>query len=1089
MRNTFALFFLMILTVCANGYSIKYHGGDNSSFQQTVVQGIVTDESGNPMPGVNVVIKGTILGTMTDASGNYSIDVGTQAAVLVFSYIGYNDQEITVGNRREINVQLTPKDMRLEEVVVVGYGTMRKSDLTGAITKVTSETLLERPTQNVLQAMQGKAAGIDIISNLKPGEVPAITVRGNRSITASNAPLYVVDGIPLAVGSIADINPNDIASVEILKDASATAIFGSRGANGVIMITTNKGEKGRVSVTYSNTTSLDSYHSLTDWMDGGEYIDRWRLALMNGRQYQTTTNSDLNQPADIWYPDPTLDVTKMALANDPVAMESVLMGYEWENDEIGGTVKMRPTTPEEQAMGWPAQVPLYNSKNIRSYDWAKAALRQGITQNHQLAVSAGTDISRVYLSFGYLDQLGVQKDQDYKRYSVNVNGDIAANKWLTVGTSINASLSLQNFGIQPPNTSNTGSKDLYSRANDQFPYALAKNPETGEWIKNPGGNLSLWNPLIDIDQAKNERRIGSVLSSLFTEIKFTPWLKYRLNFGAQYRQYRNGAWTGPNATSHLTNKPNTAGYSTNQSFAWVADNLLYFDKTFADMHTVNITLLQSAQEYRYESINASASSMIYDISYWYDLASNLNGKPDGYGTGFTSNTLLSYMARLNYSFMNKYLLTASGRWDGASVLAPGHKWDFFPSFALAWKLQEEGFVQNLSWINELKLRLTYGVTGNSSVDPYITSGPLSRNPYIFGSTAAVGYLPQQVANPLLSWEKTAQWNVGLDFSFLRNRIAGTVEIYKSNTYDLLLNKSLPAVSGYVSKIENIGKTRNRGVELSLSTVNIQKANFRWSTDLNFYRNREEIVELINGKEDMVAQRWFIGHPIQVYYQYENDGIWSSSKEDLEQMALFNKNGHKFYPGTIRVFDQNDDYKITGNDMVILGTNRPKWSGGLTNTFAYKNLELSCFVFARIGQMYFGGYPNSYGGVWPNGRVENDVWDWDNQDAKWPMPNTGSVENTTASMQYNDGSYVIVRNISLSYTLPDKWVKPIQLKNLSVNFQVLNPFIFGGELVKWGINPEDNTNWDIASSNTNPLGGMNNNTILIQSFVFGLKAGF
>ena len=1071
--------------------------------QERTIRGKVSDKNGIAIPGATVVVKGTTVGTVTDASGNFTLTVPDRANVLDFSFVGMKPQEVIIGTQSVFNILLEDETIGLDEVVVVGYGTVKNSDVTGALTRVTDETIQERPVQNVIQALQGKAAGIDITSNIKPGELPDIVIRGTRSISASNTPLYVLDGIPLAAGSMADINPNDIASVEILKDASATAIYGSRGANGVVLISTKKGMEGRVSIDYTNTFSFDHYKSLTEWMDGPDYIERWRLALMNGGQYGTEKFTNLNTPVKLGYPDPALDVSKFNLAADRTAWESVMRAYEWEG-EMGGTVKMRATTAAEKELGWPDQVPVYDASKIRSYDWGADALRVGLNQHHQLSLSSGNEISKIYVSFAYLDQLGVQKDQDYNRYSLNLNGDLAPTKWIKVGASVNTALSEQNFGILPPNTSNTGSKDLYSRANDQFPYALPKD-DHGFWIKNPGGNLSLWNPLIDIDQAMSNRRIGSVFANAFGEITFTPWLRYRLNFGTQYRQFRNGTWTGPNATSHLTNKPNTAGYSTNQSFAWVAENLLYFQKKIADVHDLGITLLQSAQKFRNEGVSMSGSSMIYDISKWYDIAANLNGKPDGYGTSFTENALMSYMARLNYAFLNRYLLTASGRWDGASVLARGHKWDFFPSFALAWKLQEEPFLKELNWINEFKVRLGYGITGNSSVSPYSTTGPLSRNPYIWGSTAAIGYLPQVVANPEMAWEKTGQLNLGLDFGFLNNRISGTVELYRSNTFDLLLPKTLPAVSGYVGKTENIGKTRNEGIEITLITDNIRKKNFRWTTEWSFYTNKEQIVELLNkdaeGKPlDMLANRWFIGHPIQVYYNYENAGIWGNSEEELAEMAKFNANGHKFYPGTIRVVDQktvdtdkdgvNDagDYRITGDDMVILGTNRPKWTGGLTNSFTYKAWELTSFMYARVGQMYFGGYPNSYGGVWPNGRVENDVWSRDNPKGYWPMPNSGSVENITAAMQYNNGTFIIVRNISLSYTVPPNWLTKIGLKRLSLTAQVLNPFIFGGEVVKWGLNPEDKTNWDIASSNTNPLGGMNNNTILVQSYVLGLKIG-
>ncbi len=1074
----------------------------------TVTGKVTSSEDGEGLPGVNVVVQGTSAGTVTDFDGNYSISVPAQEGILVYSSIGFVTEEIEVGNRSVIDIAMIPDITALSEVVVVGYGTVKRSDITGALSSISSEVIEERPVQNALDALQGKAAGINITSNIRPGELPIINIRGNRSfgeLGATNQPLYVIDGIPISTTlgvnsfSINDLNPNDISSIEVLKDASATAIYGSRGANGVVLITTKKGKDGRLSVGYNGSVSFDQYKPLTDWMNGGQYIDRWRQSLMNGGLYSTAQFTDLNTPVVPGYPDPNEDVTRMGLAQDQVAMESVLMGYEWE-DEIGGTVRMRPTTAEEQAMGWPAQVPVYNSDNIRSYDWGDAALRQGITQNHQLSLSAGTDNSSLYMSLGYFDQKGVQQDQDYERYSININGDITPTKWFTLGTSLIGAFSLQNFGVLPPNSSNTGPKDLYSRALDQFPYALPQDEE-GNWIRNAGGNLNLWNPLIDIDQVLNERRSTSILSSTYAEVKFTPWLKYRLNLGVQYRNWRNGSWTGPDATNHLTNRPNTAAYDTEENFSWVAENLLYIDHNFGDIHNIGVTLMQSSQHSRREDIDARVSGTIYDISLWYDLASNTNGRPDGYGTGFTENSLMSYMARINYTLMDKYLFTATGRWDGASVLAPEHKWDFFPSFAVAWKLHDEAFLSSVSWIDQLKPRFGYGVTGNSAVPPYTTSGPLSRNPYAFGSNAAIGYLPQLVQNPELGWEQTAQWNLGVDFAFLNSRIMGSVEVYQQNTSDLIMRKTLPAVSGYVEKYENIGKTKNKGVEVTISAVAIDKPDFTWTIDANWAHNKEEIVELINGEEDMLAQRLFIGHPIQVFYQFDNDGIWQNTEEDLEEMALYNENGHNFYPGTIKVVDQitvdtngdeipdEKDYRIDADDMVIRGSSVPKWTGGITNTFRYRNWTLSAFIYARVGQTYFGGYPNSYGGAWPNGRVENDMWDWNNPDGKYPMPNFGNVENITAAMQYRSGSFATVRDISLSYRFPGDWIDRINMSDFQLKFQVINPFIFGGETVKLGINPDDITNWNIASGNTAPLGGMNNNTILPLSFVIGVKASF
>jgi hypothetical protein len=456
-----------------------------------------------------------------------------------------------------------------------------------------------------------------------------------------------------------------------------------------------------------------------------------------------------------------------------------------------------------------------------------------------------------------------------------MNGDVNATKWLTLGISMNGAISKQNYGIST-NSGNTGSKDLYSRAVDQFRYAQPYD-SIGNFIKNPGGQLNTWNPLIDIDQSLNERRTSALMANLYTEVKFTSWLKYRLNFGAQVRNFRSGAWTGPNATGHLNARPNTAGYNRDDNFAVVAENLLYFDKTFAKVHKVGVTLLQSVQKSRREGISTNVLGNINPLSLWYDLGANTAGVPNGYGTSFTENTLASFMGRVNYTLMDKFLVTATGRYDGSSVLAPDHKWDFFPSFAVAWKMQEEKFMSGIGWIDELKPRVGYGVTGNSSVNPYTTSGPLSRNGYVYGSTAAYSYLPQLVKNPDLGWEQTAQWNAGLDFAFLRRRISGSIEFYQANTTNLLFSRTLPGVSGYVTKVLNIGETQNKGFELTLSTVNIETKDFRWTTDLNFATNKEEIVELTNGKQDILVDRLFIGQPTQVFYHYDNQGNMAEYK--------------------------------------------------------------------------------------------------------------------------------------------------------------------------------------------------------------------
>ena len=571
-----------------------------------------------------------------------------------------------------------------------------------------------------------------------------------------------------------------------------------------------------------------------------------------------------------------------------------------------------------------------------------------------------------------------------------------------------------------------------------------------------------------------------------------------MNFGSGFRYQRNGAWQGSQSTLRRTATPQTAAasYSTSDNFQYMLENLLYFDKTFGK-HTFGATLLQSIQKSRTESGSMSASKIIYDSSSWYNLSANLNGNPDGYGTGFTENSLMSYMIRLNYSLMNKYLFTATGRNDGASVLAPGHKWSFFPSFAVAWKVHEESFLKPITWINELKLRVGYGVVGNSAVGAYSTSGPLTQYKYAFGDVAAIGYNPYNMPNPNMKWETTAQTNIGIDFSVLKNRISGTIELYRSNTDNILMDRSIPAIVGFPFITGNIGKMMNRGIEFSVSIVNVQSKKVKWTTDFNWTANHEEIVQLVNGKEDMKGNNWFIGQPLQVFRTYEVNGLWQNTPEDLAAIALWKANGYNFAPGQYKPVEQGTpNYKLEDNDKVIRGTVRPKWIAGMTNSVSFMNFELSAMVYARVGQKYFSSLqPGGSGGGSFVGYVRSvspsKFWSPDNTGAKWPQPTTdpkASNADVNRAMFINDGSFVSVRNIALSYNIPTKYLEKYRIKSFQVYGQILNPFIFGGEVVKAGINPDDTNGWTSVNSVGDPTGGANNNTMVIKSYVLGVRIG-
>ncbi|MBN2611559.1 MAG: TonB-dependent receptor [Bacteroidales bacterium] len=1067
----------------------------SSKVQGITITGTVTDVNGNSLPGVNVVEKGTINGAVTDLDGNYTITVAGAEATLVFSFVGYLTEEMAVGSSTVLNVTLIEDILKLDEVVVVGYGTVKKSDVTGSLTSITAETLQERPVQNAIQAMQGKAAGVDIVSNVRPGNIANVRIRGNKSLTATEAqkaPLYVVDGIIL-MGDLNDINPNDIASMEILKDASATAIYGSRGANGVILITTKKGTKGKVSVNYDGYLSFDRASSVTEWATAGEALDRKRLAYIN------TGSFSYAYP----YPNPAEDITRFG-GTDYWTIDAIRKGYEWEDPGTYSTPVMRETTQAERDQGWPDQVPVYNSGNIPTTDWIDLLTQTSATQNHVLSLSSGTENANVYFSVGYLDNKGIQLNQGYKRFTSMINGDVTPAKWLKIGTSVNLSRAEQQYGTMNRAGSATGAKDLYGLALGQ--YLMAQPYDTnGILIEYPGGNNAspVWNPLIDIDNSEDQRIITNIQSNLFSEFAFTSWLKYRINFGAGLRNVRKGTWQGRESTLRRQAAPRTAyaTYDTDEYFQYMVENILYFDKTYG-IHTFGATLMQSAQRWQHELSRLAADKIINDAPKWYDLASNLEGKASSYSTGFEERALVSFMGRINYSLMNRYLLTASMRYDGASVLATGHKWAAFPSLALAWKIQEEEFLKSLNWISELKLRLGYGVVGNYSVNPYVSTGPLRQYNYVFNNTVAVGYIPSEMPNPLLGWETTAQYNLGLDFSFLRNRILGNFDIYQSDTYDLLMTQTLPAIIGYPNIINNIGKMKNTGVEFSLTTVNVRTRDFSWETSLNWSTNKEEIIELVNGKEDMKGAGglnnvgWFIGQPANVFRHYEVAGLWQDTPEDLEEIALWQANGHYFAPGQLKPVDQNGDYKLTDEDKVIRGSLNPKWIGGITNTFSYKGFELSSFIYARIGQKYYanlhpgGTGSDRYIGYTRHADID-EFWSPDNPGGKYTEITTVtsfSNADLTRANFINDGSFVVVRNIGLSYNLPQAILSRVSVKNLQVYAQVLNPFLFGGDVVKAGYNPDDLNDWNNVNSIGDPVGGANNNTMIIKSWVLGIKVG-
>jgi TonB-linked SusC/RagA family outer membrane protein len=988
---------------------------------QITIRGRVVDEANEPIPGAAVKLKGANLAVATDVNGSYTINVPDETAILVFSFVGYETQERVVANSKTINIVLKQSTNMLNDVVVVGYNVVKKSDVTGSVVSIGAEEIRSRPVTNALQALQGKAAGVDITSNERPGTVGSVLIRGVRSLLATNDPLYVLDGIPLQAGGIEAINPNDIETIDILKDASATAIYGSRGANGVVLITTKKGKAGKLSLDYVGTTSIEKLNDRMEMMNSGQYIEfrrdsYRRIAYRNAFLGGTPTPPVYNYPVNATQAD-----DREIFKQDPYMLENVNKG--WVNGAFDGSLV--PTT-----------------------DWGDLVTRTGVTQDHVLSASGGTDKMKAYGSFGYLNQEGTQLGQDFERYSGKLSVELNPVKWFRMGANLTANYSLQNYGFVAASVS--GAPYIYAAARGMLPLAIPFDP-AGNRINLPGGDVGIQNPIQEDELNVNLRKTLRTIGSIYAEVNILKGLKYRINFGPDFSNFYNGRYQDARSVNRDAGVPgsinNQAILSQTTRFAYTLDHLLYYNNTIGK-HDFGVTLLQSSSAYRDESSSLTGSKLSLPNSMWYGLNSGVISAVDGFNSDLNKSALLSYMARTNYSYNNKYLLTASIRWDGASQLAEGNKWDFYPSAAIAWRLDQEDFLKGIKWIDQLKLRFGIGSTGNSSVGIGSTLGQLQSNTYTFGSSAQTGYVssdaslanPITLPNKLLSWERTTQYNLAVDFNLLKGRINGSLDFYKSKTTDLLLRKSIASINGYTSSFDNIGSTKNKGIDLTVNTVNFKTKNFSWESTLNFSISKDEIVKLDNG--NMVADRYFIGERLRVAYDYVKVGIWQDTPEDRIEMNKFNanipSNNSKFVPGNIRVKDLNGDYKIDANyDLQVLGHYNPTWTGGITNSFSYKNIDLSIFIISRFNYLIATG-AESLQGRYAQRVV--DYWTPTNPTNDYPAPNYGSAagDQFVSSLNYRDASFIKIRNISLGYVLPANLSKKLTLSRLRVYAQAINP---------------------------------------------------
>ncbi len=977
------------------------------------VTGTVTNEKGESLQGVVVEIKNTKTKTTTDASGKFSIALKDKTGVLVITYTGYADKEVSVNqSSSNISVSLAIDTKALEDVVVIGYATVKKKDVTGAVSGINQQDIKSRPVTNALQAMQGKVAGVDISSNERPGSVGSINIRGVRSLTASNSPLFVVDGIPLITGGIDNFNPNDIESIDILKDASATAIYGSRGANGVVIVTTKQGKSGRVTLSLNSSIKLENLVDNTTMFDASDYITfrRWAYyyaGLNNATGVSTYPRGD--QPT---------------LATDRTFFNATADPYAWNNI----------------AKGWASGT--WDGSKVATTDWRGIVAQQSMTSDNVISVSGGSDKIKAYGSFGYLNNTGTIKGQSYKRYSGKASVDIEATKWLSFGNNFSVNYSIQEFGQSTVNVSTIGTPagGLYESARSLFPYAVPYDT-AGARILFPGGDNS-FKSVVDeqnynIDQRVTLRAFGSMftqvnLGAIFPALK---GLKYRMNFGPDFSYYRDGVYIDANSVAN-GGSTNFASLSNNKTFSYTLDNLVYYDRTFG-AHAIGVTLLQSQTSYSQETSAISGNGVPLPSQLWNALTSGTVTGALSSSSNIIQQKLLSYMARINYSFRDKYLLTVSARQDGSSVLAEGHKFSLFPSAALAWRINKEKFMK-AKWVNDLKLRLGAGVTGNSAIAPYATQGPITSLFYPFVSSNAAGSVPNSVlANQDLGWEKTTQYNLGLDFSLFNRRVSGSVDVYTSKTTDLLMQRSIPSVTGFTTTFANIGKTANKGIDINITTVNIKQKDLMWTTTVNAAWQKERIEALSNGTQDDINNNWFIGQSIGVIYGYKALGLWQKGDP---AMAAFNANGNTFSAGSVRVADLNGDNKIDpNNDRTIIGSTRPRWVVGMTNTVTYKNWDLSIFFYGRLNYMFNGGGEGEAGRSVTrqiNYYTENNT----NAEFQKPIFNAGNAAGDPyfPALGYYQASFVKIRNISLGYTFDNKSLGKSGISSLKAYFQMSNP---------------------------------------------------
>lgn len=995
--------------------------------QNITVKGIVKDNLGESVIGANVTEKGTTNGMITDLDGNFSLTV-QKNATLVISYIGYVTQEIAIKGNTNLNIILKEDSKALEEVVVIGYGTARKSDVTGSIASVGGDKLQEMPSTNITYALQNRVAGVDMTqTSSQPGATMQIRIRGTRSLTASNDPLVVLDGIPF-MGNLSDINPGDIKSMDILKDASSTAIYGSRGANGVILITTNRGAQGTpAKFTYNGYVGAKSVFSKYPMMDGPKYAEM--------RKYAGKFENSLDESDDM------------------------------------------------------------------NTDWQDLLYRTGMVNSHDVSVAGGTNNGSYSFGAAYYKDQGVIPTQNYTRYSLRGSFDQGVGKYFRFGLTTNSNY----------NVTKGSNIDLYSVLNNTplvNPYNEDGSLKRTVKLNSQDENFVVTRDVVENleDSWLNEKKGFGTYNNLFAEVQ-CPWvkgLKYRVNLGLNYRSTKGGVFTGEGINSSTADTPSTASLEHTETTNWAIENLITYDRTFGK-HQLNIVGMYSAEETVYTKSHIAARDIPAEYLQYYNLGraeGTITVNPDNWD--YQKSGLMSWMGRAMYTYDNRYMLMATVRADASSRLAKGHQWHTYPAVSAGWNIGQESFMDDLEWLDILKVRVGYGQTSNQAVAPYSTWGKLSTRPYNFGPTGyATGYYVSALPNYDLGWEYSSTWNFGLDFTLLGGRLSGTFEYYIQKTSDLLQSVNLPSTSGVSSYVGNVGKTENKGVEFTLNGTILDNHNgWTWDASINISANRNKLTELASGAERDEANNWFVGHPIDAIYDYEKIGLWQEGDPYLDILEPGGNVGMIKVKYTGEYNEDGTPVRQIGPDDRQIISMEPKFTGGFSTRVAYKGFDLNVITAFKCGGKlistlhHSNGYLNMLTGR--RGQVDVDYWTEENTNAKYPKPGgiqSGDNPKYGSTLGYFDASYWKVRNISLGYKFDEqKWLKNFGIQSLRAYVSIQNPFVICSPFHKeTGLDPETNSygneNVAVTSGIQKRFLTVGTNAPSTRNYLFGIKKLF